>query len=211
MSDHYDKIIEDADAKLAVKEAELIDIRKFINQVCEFAGRPLRYSGEELVAAGAGSVDRPPKEIARNEFYGRPLASCVRDYLERRMRGGGIREATLDEIFAALELGNYDLKKHGDSRDAMRRGVAISLAKNAKAFHKLPNGDWGLTDWYNRDALRKERKVGKGGTDDGTDTTEVTDDVDPDPLDSSEDDSSNEDGASGEENTAKHEPESPFF
>jgi hypothetical protein len=169
MIDHYDAIIRDAEEKLAAQESAVTDTKKFINQVLEFAGRPLRYDSTDFASSGVGVQGKRSLEITRNHFYGKQLATCVRDYLERRMASGVVREATLDEIIGALEQGNYDLKKHGNNRETQRRGVAITLAKNTKAFHKLPNGDFGLEEWYNRNALRKDRKPGKNSEEPETD------------------------------------------
>jgi hypothetical protein len=181
--DHYDAIISDAEGKLEKQELAVIETKKFINQVLEFAGRTPRYEIGDLVTSSSGGT-RAPREITRNEFYGKQLATCVRDYLGRREAAGMVREATLDEIIGALEQGNYDLKKHGGSRDAQRRGVAITLAKNTKTFHKLPNGDFGLEDWYNKSALRKERRPGKSN---GDQIESVDDLVEIDPISGDED------------------------
>lgn len=154
MSDHFDKVIEEAEKKLAIQEEAANETRRFINQILEFAGREPRF---DPAAVAKGEAGRSAAfTIERNEFYGRPLAYCVREYLKRRAACGKLREATLDEIFEALEQGNYDLRKSGGDRETQRRGVAISLAKNAKVFHKLPNGDFGLTEWY--DAVKRSSK-----------------------------------------------------
>lgn len=166
MADHYDLVIADLDSKLLEQEKVVAQTKSSINLILSLAGRTPRYSQEEL-DTGTASGPRGTREITRNEFYGKPLAACVREILERRAANGSVREATLEEIFAALEQGNYDLKKHGTDRDGMRRGVAISLAKNTKAFHKLPNGDFGLVEWYS--SIRKERKGPKDSGGDGAD------------------------------------------
>ena len=39
--------------------------------------------------------------------------------------------------------------------------MRVSLRKASKVFHKLPNGQWGLVDWY--DNIRKQKAETKHG------------------------------------------------
>lgn len=160
MSDHIDQLISDATAKLREQEKAVADTKKFINQVCQFAGRPPAYSDAELVVEDGGSVSFV---VTRNAFYGKPLAKCVREFLKGRERGA-TKEATLEEIMEALRAGSYDLESVSKDKDGQKRGVAISLAKNSQAFHRLPNGDWGLTEWYPN--IRAKRDKANGGKSD---------------------------------------------
>ena len=160
MSDPYQPLIDDATAKLRTQESAVVDTKKFINQVCQFAGRPLIYNDDELVV---GASSTPSFTVTRNTFYGRALATCVREFLKSRERGP-TKEATLEEIMEALRIGSYDLDAITKDKDGQKRGVAISLAKNTQAFHRLPNGDYGLMEWYPVIKARKEAKpYGNGG------------------------------------------------
>lgn len=192
MNDPYEKVFEDLDAKLHAHFLVGVDLKKGYNLVCGLAGRPLRFSDDELAIDGVKTASASgSREIKRNEFYGKPLAACVRDILQRRASAGMVKEATLEEIIAALEQGNYDLKRHGSSRDAMCRGVAISLAKNNKTFHKLPHGDFGLAEWYNRDSLRREKK-GPAKTTGESDDLDFEESMDADGSDFSGDEANSE-------------------
>ena len=64
-------------------------------------------------------------------------------FLERLHRALGA-----EEITKGLQDGGFDFKPLGWTEAARIRNIAISLAKNPKIFHKLPNGTWGLTEWY---------------------------------------------------------------
>jgi hypothetical protein len=64
-------------------------------------------------------------------------------FIERRKTA-----LVVDDIAKGLELGGFDFKPLNWTENARVRNVAISLAKNPKIFHKLPNGTWGLTAWY---------------------------------------------------------------
>lgn len=143
MSDHILKTIEDAKADLRKHEEAVSNTKKFINQLCSFAKMPAMFSDAELQtdSSSASTV------IRKNAFYGRPLATCVREYLEAR-KAASLGEASLDEIMNALKEGSFDLETISKDKDGQKRGVAISLAKNTSVFHRLPNDDWGLLAWY---------------------------------------------------------------
>jgi len=166
MSDHIQKTIDHAKGEIRKHEDAIVAAKKLINQLCGFAGLPLEYQEAELQVAGSASV-----VIRRNIFFGRPLATCVREYLELR-KDMPIKEATLDEILDVLKDGGFDLKKISDDADGIRRGVAITLAKNPQ-FHRLPNGDWGLLSWYPNIRRSKEKSSSDGGEDEAEVGTEA--------------------------------------
>jgi hypothetical protein len=171
MSDHIRKTIEDALEELRKRENLVIESKRFINQLCAFGKLQPMYpeaEGDNVLGGGSSVI------VRRNAFYGKPLATCVREILEMRKRAGH-GEATLDEIMAALREGSYDLDGITKDEDGQKRGVAISLAKNAVVFHKLPNGDWGLTEWYpNVKKSRTEKpQTGNGGSKEAVEQTPV--------------------------------------
>jgi hypothetical protein len=162
MSDHILKTIEHAKTEINKHHEAIISAKRLINQLCVFAGLPQEYQDAELQVAGGAEIT-----IRRNVFFGRPLATCVREYLDMR-KDKTVKEATLDEILAALKEGGFDLKKISDDTDGIKRGVAITLAKNPQ-FHRLPNGDFGLLSWY--PSIRRSKE--KSATDDSEDPAEV--------------------------------------
>ncbi|MDI1311380.1 hypothetical protein [Prosthecobacter sp.] len=161
MSDHTnptDAMIEKAMGKLRELLIPVTDTKKFINQLCAFDGREPMFPDSDLVTESVSSV---PTAITRNVFYGRGLATCVKEFLKMREKKTP-RESTLNEIIEALRQGGYDLSQHGRDTDGQKRGVAISLAKNNVAFHKLPNEDFGLTEWYSNIRSKKQKHGAKG-------------------------------------------------
>jgi hypothetical protein len=162
MSDHILKTIETAKEEISKHQEAIIGAKRLINQLCAFAGMPPEYQDADLQAANAATV-----AIRRNVFFGRPLATCVREYLELR-KDRPVKEATLDEILDVLKEGGFDLKKISDDSDGIRRGVAITLAKNPQ-FHRLPNGDWGLLSWYPNIKRSKEKSADEGDSEATTD------------------------------------------
>lgn len=115
--------------------------KKLINQLCEAGGGQPMYpdvGADKGPAANLGPV-RP------DQYFGRPLATVVREILERR-KNIGLGAIPLNELYDALKIGGYEF----DNRDAIiaKRNVAITLSKNS-TFMKVPStGSWGLSDWY---------------------------------------------------------------
>jgi len=100
--------------------------------------------------------------IQSDQFYGQPLASSIRTILELR-KALNQGPATINEIHAALVEGGFGFETKNE--DNAKRGLRISITKNTSLFHKLPNGKFGLLEWYPN---AKQPKAGKAtsGADD---------------------------------------------
>jgi hypothetical protein len=155
MSDHILKTLEQAKDELRKHEEAVMNTKRFINQLCAFGGMPPQFNDAELQTSTPGT-SLGAITIRRNAFFGRPLATCVREYLEMR-KDKPVKEATLVEIVDALKEGGFDLDKISEKADDAKRGVAITLAKNPQ-FYRLPNDDWGLLAWYPNVKRGKESK-----------------------------------------------------
>lgn len=140
MSDHYLKIIQELEDELVEQEAAATDTKRLINRMLGRINQPPRYSDADLETKSGVAL-----AIRSDQFYGQPLASCVRDILEMR-RALNQGPATVNEIYASLVEGGFafDTKIEENAK----RGLRISLAKNTALFHKLPNGKFGLLEWY---------------------------------------------------------------
>jgi hypothetical protein len=123
--------------KVAEQEKALANTKNLINQLCIEAGEPLIYSDIQRDSEGSG------RSIRSDQYYGQPLATAVRSFLEGRE---GIGPATVDEIYDALIKGGFQFEGKGE--DNQKRGLRISLTKNSVTFHKVPNGSYGLLNWY---------------------------------------------------------------
>lgn len=141
MSDHIQQTIADLQAKLKEQESGVTKTKQLINQLCGIAGMPVIYQDAEL-QEGGNSVNL---SIQGDQFYGQPLATCIRQILEIRK---GLKQgpATVNDIYGALVQGNYQFDTKNE--DNAKRGLRISLTKNTAIFHKLPNGKFGLIEWY---------------------------------------------------------------
>lgn len=112
-----------------------------------------------------------------SDFYGQPLASSLRTILERR-KAHGLGPASVNDLFDVLSQGGFQFQTKNDEN--AKRGVYGALSKNAVTFHKLPNGDYGLTEWYPnvREARDAKSTNGNGGNNGGTAPATEDDDFD---------------------------------
>src|SRR5690242_16828271 len=75
VSDHVERTIEMVQAQISDLEQQLSEKKKIVNSLCGLAGRPPIYEEEP---------SRGLTAIRSDEFYGKPLATAVREVLERR-------------------------------------------------------------------------------------------------------------------------------
>jgi hypothetical protein len=140
MSDHFKAVIETLQGEVVEKEKEIVDLKKTINSLCPKANIPPIYPDIELKSTGSSSG-----QFRNDHFYGQPLASAIREILSAR-KAGGHGAASVGDIYTTLINGGF--KFDVSNEDNAKRGLRISLSKNNVTFHKLPNGNWGLRDWY---------------------------------------------------------------
>lgn len=155
-----------------IKELEngLREKQRMVNQLCKYAGRP------EMYAIADGESSQTVGSIRPDQFYGKPLATAMREYLD--MRGASqMGAATAREIFDALTRGGFKF----DTKDEANaiRGMRQSLTKNSSTFHKLPNSTYGLREWY------PGIKPGRNADDNGVTEKKSADDDEASSADSS--------------------------
>jgi hypothetical protein len=138
MNDHVMKTVALVQSQIRDLERELTEKKKMANSLCELAGEPQIYPSIEPTSEGSLA-------IRADEFYGKALATAVRKILEKRAQAG-LGAATVSEIHDALVTGGFrfDAKSAANAKRSLR----ISLTKNSATFHKLPNGTYGLLEWY---------------------------------------------------------------
>jgi len=133
------KAIEELLGKLEEKESEVRKIKEVINQLCELDGKPAMFSDVGKIGSAGLAA------IRSDQFYGKPLATAAREVLEMR-KAANRGAASVDDLYEALRKGAF--KFDAKDEETAKRGLSISLAKNTSAFHRLPNGDYGLVEWY---------------------------------------------------------------
>ena len=130
---------------VADMEAKLEQKKRLVNEICIDRGQPPRFTevGGSHARAMVGLGSR------RDQFYGKPLATAMREYLEMRGRSdrGGLGAATINEIYAALVDGGFKFETKND--DNAKRGLRDALSKNTGTFHSV-GGAFGLVDWYEK-------------------------------------------------------------
>ena len=148
--------------RLLTQVAEQKDLA---NKLASAAGlEPIYSEIERPGESKSGSVAKIlPDQFAN---YTAPSAAA-RAYLETRSRLPN-RTATLDVIFDALEQGGFAFASN--TADA-KNGLKISLGKDYQV-RKLPNDQYGLTEWYPNVTIKRERakKVGEPSGSKASDT-----------------------------------------
>lgn len=144
-NEHVSRTIELVQSQILQLEQELAEKKRMVNSLCGLIDRtPVYANADPNIGASVG--------IRSDEFYGKPLASVVRAILEKR-NAAGLGAASLDEIYNGMMQGGYRFDAKNDA--TAKRALSISLAKNSVTFHKLPNGNIGLTEWYPEAAKMK--------------------------------------------------------
>lgn len=138
MSTHYDQTIAELESEIREMEDEIIQSKRMVNRLCAKAGRDPAFPPEQLKAQDATATMRT------DLYYLQPLATAMKDVLVRR-KASNQGPASVNTIYETLIKGGY--KFETESEENAKRGLRISLRKNAD-FHKLPAGDYGLTEWY---------------------------------------------------------------
>lgn len=124
--------------ELREQQMTVLDTKKMINSLRKRIGEPPLFTDADLQDAEVLNPSRP------DLYYGKPLATACREYLELRKQA-----CDAGEILKALSDGGFDFEALGwKDRKTWLRLLSISLAKNTYIFHRLPNGTFGLLTWY---------------------------------------------------------------
>jgi hypothetical protein len=135
--------------QLTEQERKVIETKTLINRLCDAAGMPPAY-------ADVGSPTGPTITAIRGDtFYGKVLTTAAREYLQMR-KGANLGPTSVRDIYENMKKGGYPFETEDDN-NAMT-GIRQVLRKNSGIFHRLPNGEWGLTAWYERIKQQKQAK-----------------------------------------------------
>jgi hypothetical protein len=128
--------------------------RVSVNVLCEKDGLPpmfpddgsggggRRFNGEDHQASAGG---RPA--IGPDTFHGKPQQTAVREFFAIRRAADPLHgPAKPDEILSGLRAGGYVVQAKSDENALV--GLRAMLRKRTAIFYKLPNGTWGLREWY---------------------------------------------------------------
>jgi len=166
MSDRLNAAIAELEEHLSEQQTEVADTKKMINALRKRMNLEPLYT--DVSVEGTGSI-RP------DQYYGKPLATAASDFLERRKRA-----CSADEILKGLLEGGFDFDAIEWKEKDRLRLLSSSLAKNNTKFHRLPQGQFGLLDWYDLPAIKRPTKERKqNGSVENTDTAADTEVVEP--------------------------------
>lgn len=132
--------------ELQKHEQSVRETKRAINKLTELSGGKAPFSEAEIDATSSANIGN----MRRDQFYGVPLATAIRGYLEMR-RASDMGPATVNDMYSALLAGGF--KFETKIVENAKRGLYVSLAKNTAQFHKLPGGSnetsvFGLREWY---------------------------------------------------------------
>jgi len=151
---------------------EVAEKKRVINSLYRSAGEePIYQDVDADQATGAWPV-RP------DQFYGKPFATAAIEFLQMQKRA-----CSTDDIVKGLEMGGFDFKALNWADSGRLRNVAISISKNTKTFHKLPNGYIGLLTWYpevQKRGDKEDRQVKNGNSTGGAEKEGAAGEKEPD-------------------------------
>lgn len=126
--------IEEVDAFLE-KAAEK---KKFANMLATMAGIDAPYDDVDVPQASGASLSIRSDQFANTSYP----SVAARDFLA--LRGQAKGAADLDLIYDALVKGGFAF---GSTKNDARGGLKIALGKDG-LVRRLPNGTYGLWEWY---------------------------------------------------------------
>jgi hypothetical protein len=149
--------------ELTKQEQEVRETKRMINNLLRRIGKPERFPDADDAPAQHANLS-----IRIDQFYGKPLATVVQQILEMRKQA-----CTADELMKTLISGGFDFDSLGWKETDRLRSFTMTLAKNTKAFHRLPGGAFGLPEWYPEAMKKKQvRQATKDATEVPDDATE---------------------------------------
>lgn len=124
-----------------------------VNVLCEKDGVPPIYPDDGGGGRRLNGQDHQepvgvrPAAMGPDTFHGKPQQTAVRELLAiRRAANPTQGPAKPDEILAGLKAGGYVVQAKSDEIALV--GLRAMLRKRNTIFYKLPNGTWGLREWY---------------------------------------------------------------
>jgi hypothetical protein len=135
---HVERTIELVQSQVRDLEQQLTEKKRMVNSLCGLIGRAPVYANADPISGGSMNI-RP------DEFYGKGLATAVRAILDKR-NAAGMGAASVQEIYDLMIRGGFRFEAKNEAN--AKRALTVSLAKNTVTFHRLPNGYFGLAEWY---------------------------------------------------------------
>lgn len=142
MNDPMKAVYEKYEEKLRSQLAEVKKTKEFLNSLAKEMEIDIPFpevsSEDERVFS---------TRIRADHFFGKPLATAVREYLEMRRQA-----RPWDEIAEALRQGGFELGTGKIAEEQAR----TTILKNTANFVLIGDNNFGLKEWYPK--LKKEQK-----------------------------------------------------
>ena len=123
----YDTAIQDVESQIA-------DLQRTLETLLVLKERHEALNGQSSSPRASGN----PESISHDTFFGMTISDAAQKYLSMKKA----TKSTAD-IASALEQGGL---KHS-SKD-FAANVRSIIGQKTDEFVRVPNGDWGLADWY---------------------------------------------------------------
>jgi len=162
MMDTIKAAIEEIEAQIAAKEAEILPLKDAVNRLYPLIGKEAPYSVDGLVASARSF--RPTLTFRPDQFYNRALAACVTEYFETRESAGLERTASVEDIYDGLVKGGYKFEAATGTEENKKIGVRTSLTKNTAQFCKVGDNLFGLKKWYPSPKTTRKPAAGNGAS-----------------------------------------------
>src|SRR5215211_4724578 len=94
------KTIEKVKAQIDALEEEVVKKKEMVNSLCEMEGEPPLFPNVARNSSTSAITFRA------DQFYGRPVATSVKEILEQR-HGRNLGAISLDELFKTMKEGGF--------------------------------------------------------------------------------------------------------
>jgi hypothetical protein len=151
--ERYAAAYEAAMEEVAEKAADLAAAQRFANAMALKAGKDQPFA--DIETPNAKSANTIKSDQFANYTY---PSEAARAFLAFRGQAKGAAE--LDAIFEALQAGGF---AWGSSKNDPKGGLRIALGKDSQV-RRLPNGTYGLWEWYPNAKKPVEKKKSGGNS-----------------------------------------------
>src|SRR5437879_3744588 len=127
------KTIEKVKTQIDALEEELVKKKEMVNSLYEMEGEAPVFKDVARNSSTSAITFRA------DQFYGRPVATSVKEILEQR-HARNLGAIALDELFKTMKEGGF-VFENKDEKIA-KRNLAITLSMNP-AFMRIPSGHIG--------------------------------------------------------------------
>jgi hypothetical protein len=134
-------------AELENLNKRVSEVKKNINSLSALMGKEQPFADSELSSIGNSTNIRP------DQFFGKGLATAVKEYLKMRNQA-----VPAKEIYEALKSGGFEFTG-SKAENIQIRNLTISLSKNSNDFVYVKSSNaYGLWEFYPDKKREKEKK-----------------------------------------------------